>query len=235
VTDPQGAVVPGVNVTITSAETGVSVTTKSNGAGYYRVVDLVSGTYRARFEANGFTIVQITAIQVPAGQVIRIDATLKVGQSRQEVQVTAGAPLIETAASNFSTTLGTRAIQDMPLQGRDLQQLVYLVPGINTVGGTPGSNFGFNSQFGTFPDPTHVLGSALSVNGEQGGANAWYLDGNLNLVGFAENVAVNPAPDAVQEFQAITNAFSPEYSRTGGAVFKRGAEIGYEYIPWQHL
>src|SRR5206468_9175050 len=135
------------------------------------------------------------------------------------VRVTAEAPLLETSASNFSTSLETRTVQEMPMQGRDQQQLVHLMPGVNPVSGPPGSNFGFNSEFGTFPDPMHVLGSDLSVNGGQGGANAWYLDGNLNLSSFAENVAVNPSPDAVAEFQAITNAFAAEYSRTGGGVF----------------
>jgi hypothetical protein len=91
-------------------------------------------------------------------------------------------------------------VQDIPVQGRDLQQLVFLVPGVTNVGGPPGSNFGFNSQYGTFPDPTHTLGSDLAVSGGQGGANAWYLDGNLNISGFAENVVVNPSPDAVEEF-----------------------------------
>src|SRR5207302_10247478 len=109
--------------------------------------------------------------------------------------------------SNCSTSLDTRTVQEIPMQGRDLQQLIYLMPGVNPVGGPPGSNFGFNSEFGSFPDPTHVLGGDLSVNGGQGGANAWYLDGNLNLSSFAENVAVNPTIDAVSEFQAITNAF----------------------------
>jgi hypothetical protein len=116
--------------------------------------------------------------------------------------------LLETAAANASTTIETRTVETLPLAGRDLQQLVNLMPGVNNVGGPPGSNFGFNSAYGTFPDPTHMLGSDLSVNGGQGSANAWYLDGNLNLTGFAENVAVNPIPDAVTEFQAITNAFS---------------------------
>src|SRR2546427_3814130 len=101
----------------------------------------------------------------------------------------------------------------------DALPIFYLMPGVNPVGGPPGSNFGFNSEFGSFPDPTHVLGSDLSVNGGQGGANAWYLDGNLNLTSLAENIAVDPSPDAVAEFQAITNAFAAEYSRTGGAVF----------------
>jgi hypothetical protein len=153
------------------------------------------------------------------------------------VLVTAEAPALETAASNFSTTVETQSINQLPLQGRDLQQLVYLVPGIAGAG-PPGSNFGFNSQFGTFPDPQHIQGTDVSVNGGQGGANAWYLDGNLNLAALAENIVVNPIPDAVGEFQVITNAFSAEYGRTGGAVFnvvlKSGTNEfhgnGYEFL-----
>ncbi len=219
VTDPQGAVVPEVSLTITNVDTNVSVPTKTNSAGYYRVVDLVPGKYRARFEHSGFSPLDITDIEVPAGKVTRVDTQLKLGQALQTVEVRAEVPLLETAASNFSTTLETRTIEEVPLAGRDLMQLVFLVPGINSVAGPPGSNFGFSSEFGTFPDPTYVLGSQLSVNGGQAGANAWYLDGNLNLSSYAENIAVNPTPDAVSEFQVISNAFAAEYSRTGGAVF----------------
>ncbi len=238
VTDPQGAVVPGVSVTITAVETNVAQATKTNSSGYYRAVDLVPGKYRAHFVASGFSPVDVTEIEVPAGEVIKVDTQLKLGATREIVQVTAEVPLVETSASNFSTSLETRTVQEIPLQGRDLQQLVYLMPGVNPVGGPPGSNFGFNSEFGTFPDPTHVLGSDLSVNGGQGGANAWYLDGNLNLSSLAENIAVDPSPDAVSEFQTITSAFAAEYSRTGGAVFNAVLKSGtnalhgniYEFI-----
>ena len=219
VTDPQGGVVPGVDVAVTSLDTNVAQSTKTNSSGYYRVSDLVPGKYRAHFAASGFTAEDITQIEVHAGEVIRIDAQLKLGATHELVEVRAVMPLLETSASNFSTSLDTRTVQEIPMQGRDLQQLIYLMPGVNPVGGPPGSNFGFNSEFGSFPDPTHVLGGDLSVNGGQGGANAWYLDGNLNLSSLAENIAVDPSPDAVQEFQAITNAFAAEYSRTGGAVF----------------
>ena len=219
VTDPQGAVMPGVEVTITDVETNVSTPAKTNGAGYYHVPNLVPGKYRAHFVASGFSPLDVTGIEVLAGRVLREDVQLKIGATSQRIEVTAGAQVVETAAANFSTTLQSSVIQSLPLAGHDLQQLVFLMPGVNVLTGPPGSNFGFNSEFGTFPDPTHVFGSDVSVNGGQGGTNAWYLDGNLNLVGFAENVAVNPSPDAVGEFQAITNAFSAEYGRTGGAVF----------------
>ncbi len=218
-TDPQGAVIPGVDVSVTHIDTHVVTPGKTNNTGYYRAADLVPGKYLVHFSSPGFEPIDITGIEVPAGQVIRVDAQLKLGTSRQTVEVKAEAAMVETAASNFSSTVGTRMVDNVPLQGRDIQQLIFLLPGVTNVAGPPGSNFGFSSEFASFPDPTHAYGSEISVNGGQGGDNAWYLDGNLNLSGFAENVAVNPSPDAVQEFQAVTNAFSAEYGRTGGGVF----------------
>jgi hypothetical protein len=219
VSDPQGAVVAGVDVTITDVDTNVATTTKTNSTGYYRVVDLTPGKYKAHFASPGFTATDITDLDVAAGQVVKLDAQLKIGSTQETVQVVAEAQLLETSASNFSHGVENRTIQEVPLNGRDLQQLVYLLPGVSNAAGPPGSNFGFNSQFGTFPDPTYVQGSDVSVNGGQAGANAWYLDGNLNLSGISENVAVNPSPDSVSEFQGITNAFGAEYGRSGGGVF----------------
>ena len=238
VSDPQGAAVTGVEVTVTALATNVTTTTKTNSAGYYRAEALVPGAYRARFVAKGFTSLDMTTIQVSAAQVIRVDAKLKVGSINEKVEVKAEVPLVETDASNFSSTLETDIIENVPLAGRDLQQLTFLLPGVNNVGGPPGSNFGFDSSFGTFPDPTHLLGSAIAVNGGQSGANAWYLDGNLNVSSFGENIVVDPSPDSVSEFQAITNAFSAEYSHTGGAVFSTVLKSGtnslhgdvYEYV-----
>jgi hypothetical protein len=231
-------VIPDVDVKVTSVDRNETQPAKTNSSGYYRVEALIPGKYVAHFVAPGFSPVDITNIDISAGQVIRVDTALKVGQVLQQVEVSAAPALVETSASNFSTTIGGSAVQEIPLAGRDLQQLVFLFPGVNSVAGPPGSNFGFNSQYGTFPDPSHIQGSDLSVNGGQGGANAWYLDGNLDLSGLNENLAVNPSADAVGEFQVITEAFSPEYSRTGGAAFNVVLKSGtnnlhgdiYEYL-----
>jgi Carboxypeptidase regulatory-like domain/TonB dependent receptor len=219
VSDPQGAVIAGVAVEITAADTNITARTSTNESGYYRVGDLVPGRYTALIKSAGFSSLDLRNIDVNAGSVTRVDAQLRLDATRQTVQVFAESPLIDSSASNVSTTVDTAIIQDVPLQGRDLQQLTFLIPGVNNVGGPPGSNFGFSSQFGTFPDPSNSLGSNISVNGGQGGANAWYLDGSLNLSSFAENVVINPTPDAVQEFQAITTGLAAEYGRTGGGVF----------------
>ncbi len=219
VIDQQGAAIAGAAVTVTARSTNVVSPTVTNQTGYYDVIGLVPGKYTVRIQAPGFSVTESRDVDAPAGQTVRFDATLTVGSSQQHIEVTAASPLLETASSNFSTAVPQRIIDDTPLQGRDLQQLVYLLPGVSNVAGPPGSNFGFNSQYGTFPDPSNAQGSDVSVNGGQGGANAWYLDGNLNLSGLVENIAVNPSPDAVTEFQAITEGISAQYGRTGGGVF----------------
>src|SRR5579864_9071509 len=109
-TDPQGAVIPGVDVTIANVDTNIAASLKSNSAGYYRVVDLVPGNYSAAFAAGGFATTRITAIQLPAGEVLRVDAQLKLSSAQESVQVTAEAPLLETAASNFSSRVESQAI-----------------------------------------------------------------------------------------------------------------------------
>ena len=219
VVDPQGAAVTAAKVTITAQSTNVVFPTTTNQTGYYQAIGLAPGKYTVRIEAPGFSVVESRDVDAPAGQTIRFDVTLRVGTSEQRVEVTAASPLLETTSANFSTTVSQKTIDDTPLAGRDLQQLVYLLPGVANVAGPPGSNFGFNSQYGTFPDPSNAQGSDVSVNGGQGGANAWYLDGNLNLSGLVENIAVNPSPDAVTEFQAVTEGISAQYGRTGGGVF----------------
>jgi hypothetical protein len=220
VTDQSGAIVPGVKVTVISIDRNESYPTKTNNVGYYQTAELVPGRYSVHFEAQGFTSLDIINLVLGANQVLRTDAQLKVGETRQLVEVTAKPPLVESGSANFSTTLDTTMVQDIPLQGRDLQQLVYLIPGVANTAGPPGSNFGFNSQYGTFPDPTHLQGSQVAVNGGQGGTNAWYIDGALNTaVGQGETLVINPIPDAVSEFQVVTNGFSAQYGRTGGGVF----------------
>ncbi|MGO9269856.1 MAG: carboxypeptidase regulatory-like domain-containing protein [Terriglobia bacterium] len=238
VTDQTGAAVVNAPVTVTSADTGVSTPTKTNHTGYYRAVDLTPGRYSVRVEFRGFEPLEIVDVQVSAGQETKVDGQLKVGSTHQTVEVKAAESLLETTSANTSTSVESQIISDMPLPGRDLQQLVYLLPGVQSDAGPPGSNFGFNSQFGIFPDPTYVQGSDVSVNGGQGGANAWYLDGSLNVSTLSENINVNPSPDAVSEFQAVTSDLAAQYGRTGGGVFNVVLKSGtnklhgslYDYI-----
>jgi hypothetical protein len=237
-TDPQESPLANVDIIVTGVETSTTLTTRTNNSGFYQVTDLIPGKYTVRFTSPGFATLEVKQVEALAGKPTRIDAKLVVATVQEVVTVSASTPLVETGSANQSTTLSQNTIENVPTQGRDLQQLVFLIPGVNSVAGPPGSNFGFNSQYGTAPDPTFLLGSAVAVNGGQSGSNAWYLDGNLNISGFGENIAVNPSPDTVEEFQAITSGLSSEYGRTSGGVFSVVLKSGtghphgtlYEYI-----
>lgn len=218
VTDPQGAFIPGVQVLVKNVETGVEQHLTTNSAGFYLATELVPGKYLVQMKYTGFSTLEISGVTVTAGTTAVADAEMKVGEAAQSVQVTAEAPLVDHAPSNFTTAIDTHYIEDMPLQGRDIQTLVQLIPGVVQSAGPSGAVFGFNSQFGGFPDPMHFVGSAISVNGSQAGANGWYLEGSLNATVGAESTVVNPSPDAVSEFNLVSNGLAAEYGRTSGAV-----------------
>jgi hypothetical protein len=175
VTDPQSAFIPGVQVLVKNVDTGIEHNLTTNSAGFYLVTELVPGKYLVRMKYAGFSTLEIEGVLVTAGTTAVVDGEMKVGESAQSIQVTAEAPLVDHAPSNFTTAIETRYIEDMPIQGRDIQTLVQLIPGVIQSGGPSGSVFGFNSQFGGFPDPLHLVGSSISVNGSQGGDNGWYL------------------------------------------------------------
>ena len=209
---------PGVEVTVRNVETNVENRLKSNTVGFYLVTELVPGTYNVQFQAPGFTALELSGVKVTAGGVAVADGNMRVGDTAQSVQVSAETPLVESTASNFTTAVQSRMIQDLPINGRDIQTLVQLIPGVIQSAGPSGANFGFNSQYGGFPDPLHLVGSSISVNGSQAGANGWYLEGSLNATVGAESTVVNPSPDAVSEFNVVSNGLAAEYGRTSGAV-----------------
>jgi hypothetical protein len=218
VTDAQGAVVPAVEVLVTSTETNLVTTLTTNQSGFYLATELVPGTYTVQFRAQGFEKLDISNVVVKSGSTITEDGVMRLGQLTETVNVSSAPPVVETTASNFTTSISTQIIDKVPIVGRDIQTLVQLMPGITQSVGPTGASFGFDSEFGGFPDPTHIVGSGISANGSQGGANAWYLDGTLNATLGPESVVVNPSPDAVSEFNLVNNGLSAQWSRTSGAV-----------------
>lgn len=218
ITDEHGALIPGAQVMVKNTETNVEIKLKTNSAGFYLAPELVPGTYSVRVESQGFSPLSISNARVKAGSTTTADATLQVGAVSQHIDVAATVPLVENTPDNFTTTLTTNYIQDIPLQGRDIQSLVQLIPGMTQSSGPSGSLFGFDSQFGGFPDPLHLVGSGVSSNGAQGGAVAWFLDGSLNAALGPEAAVVNPSPDAVAEFSVVNNGLGAEWGRTSGGV-----------------
>ncbi|HXJ93259.1 MAG TPA: carboxypeptidase regulatory-like domain-containing protein [Terriglobia bacterium] len=222
VTDPSGASVPGVSVTITNKGTQTVFHTTTNEIGSYHVGQLVPGVYSVRAESTGFQTSITDDVKVDVGTDSTVNVTMQVGQVTQEVTVGAKAPVLETTNATVGTTVGNQTVTQMPLNGRSFTQLLELVPGsVNTGGG------GFQ-----------VSGSNYSISGNRSGMNSFQLDGVYNNEEFFGAYSLQPPIDAIQEFQVQTNITSAEYGRAAGAAVAVATKSGTNQLhgaAWEFL
>jgi Carboxypeptidase regulatory-like domain/TonB dependent receptor len=215
VTDPSGAVVPGVVVTVTDLGTGITTSSSSDGHGDYVVTPLAIGTYSIAFEAKGFKKYVESGIKVDVQDRVRVNATLQIGRAAEMIEVQAAAPLLETDTSSLGQVVDSQRIVDLPLNGRFFTRLAVLTSGtVPTPSGARDENTG-----------------GFSANGVRPYQNNFILDGVDNnslsedLVSQASFV-VGPPPDAIAEFKVETNSMSAEYGRSGGAVLNVNIKAG---------
>ena len=208
VADETGGVLPGVGVTLKNVETGLTRSVVTAHDGLYNVPGLPPGMYDARASLPGFTPAVRSGIQLAVGQQARLNLTLKVGVT--EMVIVAGTPaLVDTKGSSLSALVGEKTIEDLPLNGRNFIELALLQPGVAAF-----SNRG--------PASLTTRGQQININGANGRANSYLLDG-ANMSSYA-GVAVSTAADTtlgvdmIREFRVVTNAFSADYGRAMGGV-----------------
>jgi hypothetical protein len=139
VTDPTGAVVPEADVTVSRVGGGVSRSVKSNAAGIYRATELPVGEYTIEVGAEGFSTAQAT-VNLSVGTTIRVDFPLALGARAEVVTVEAGAALIETESAQLGEHVRGRQIEDLPLNGRNVYDLMQLAPGAANAAGVSFEN-----------------------------------------------------------------------------------------------
>ncbi|MGA9888914.1 MAG: carboxypeptidase-like regulatory domain-containing protein, partial [Candidatus Acidiferrales bacterium] len=139
VTDPSGAAMPGATVTLSSTDIGFRRTAVTGADGSYNFVNLVPGTYSVEVDKQGFRKTVQTGIAVQVQAVVRIDAQIQVGTVEQTVQVSAAAQLMQTESSSLGHVIGAQTVDELPLNGRNVLNLVSLVPGVVTQGGAQGN------------------------------------------------------------------------------------------------
>ncbi|WP_232296277.1 TonB-dependent receptor [Terriglobus sp. TAA 43] len=218
VRDSAGAAIPNATVSLTNVETSVTVTRKADGEGKFEFPSVKIGDYRVTAEAGGFSRSDsgVFALNVNARQ--RVDLSLKPGAASDVVEVTAAASLLETENSSKSQLIGTREVENLPLNGRSYADLTLLSTGVRK---SALENNGTTSS----------REASFNVNGIRSAFNNFMLDGldNNNYgtsnQGFAnENIA--PSPDAVDEFRVETNNYSAEFGRQVGAVINAAVRRG---------
>jgi hypothetical protein len=215
--DSSGAALSGSTVTLTNMATGISQTNKTDSEGKYEFPSVQIGNYQIVAEANGFDRARTETFNVLTNARQRVDVTLKMGSVSTEVTVTSAAQLLDTETSSHSTVIGTRQVEDLPLNGRSYADLVLLVPGARKSAIENGTT---SSREGSF-----------NINGQRSAFNNYLLDGldNNNYgtsnQGFA-NENIPPSPDAISEFRVETNNYSAEYGRSTGAVVNAAVRRG---------
>ncbi|MFN7923572.1 MAG: carboxypeptidase-like regulatory domain-containing protein [Bryobacteraceae bacterium] len=209
VTDPTGAVMVGAAVTIRNTDTNQTRSAVTNETGNYSLPYLVPGTYDLRVEIGGFKAATRKGIVLQVGAVARIDFAMEVGEVSQQVEVSGGAPLLNTETSALGTVIENRRIVDLPLNGRNYLQLVTLSPNVTTEGGAGG---GSGLQGGARSQ------TSLSIAGQRLEYNRYTLDGVENTDPNFNSYIIQPSVDALQEFKVQTGIYSAEFGRGASQI-----------------
>jgi len=217
VMDQTGAVVPDVTVTATSTETGVSRVTRAGTNGTYRFSALPVGSYTVQAEKPGFQTVIQSGLRITIGQEAVINFRLQVGTVAESISVTAEAPIVNTTSGTLSSLVSEQTVSDLPLNGRNFNDLTLLQTGIS-VARTVGKS-------GT------IDGAQFSSGGAPIRSNTYMLDGTImnNVTSSGGGSSVNEnslGVEAIREYRVLTNSYSAEYGNTMGAQISLATKSG---------
>jgi outer membrane receptor protein involved in Fe transport len=212
VTDSSGAAVVGAKVTVTSLETSLNTELSTDGIGYFRTTHLSPGNYRIQVAKNGFKTAVVEHVAVNVNAFTRVDVGLQPGQVLETVTVSAETPLVQTEEGRLSNTVTTREVTDLPLNGRQVYQLVTLEPGVTATNAPVVSNV-------SSPTSSNTFDFGYIANGSTPRGNNFILDGNSNNNEWLGGTPlIFPSLDAIEEVQVQTLNFSAEYGRNDGAI-----------------
>jgi hypothetical protein len=200
ISDPSGAVVPGVQITVTNTATQDARKVVTNQDGYFQILALPIGTYRVTAEHDGFRTLITDEYKLLINQALRIDLKLEVGLVAQKIEVTGQAAPVETVNATLGESVTGRTLTNMPLNGRDTLDLALLQPGVtesNDDNGAPGN---------------------YSIAGGRTDSVTFLLDGGLNNDLLDNSNLLDPNPDAIAEFRLLTSNYTSEYGRNGGGI-----------------
>ncbi len=213
VEDPSGRVIPGATVRILRLSTGVAQVAKTGQQGDYRFVSLAPGGYEVTTTASGFATAK-NLVTLQTEQTMDLPVKMGVATSTQTVQISAQAPVLDTADSRIQLTLSEESLGSLPLPGRDLLSLTSLAPGVTGLGLLGAGGNGQSND--NYAAETQVTASA---NGRSSVGNMYVIDG-LDITSNITPGVLNlvPNPDTVQEASVQVNTFSVEYGRSSSIV-----------------
>jgi hypothetical protein len=207
IVDDTGGVLPGVSVTVTETETGLSRSAVTDEGGSFSFPTLPVGTYEIRVHLAGFGT-QERELLLAVGQTLTVNFTLQPAGVEETVVVLATAPLVETRSSQVHGVVEVEQIENLPINGRDFQALATLIPGVTS------GNTALNQNF----DPVKKFVPAVSINGQNGRNINMSIDGGDNNDISMGGQKITLSQEAVQEFEVITQRHRAEHGRGAGGV-----------------
>ncbi|MBC8164836.1 MAG: TonB-dependent receptor [Bryobacteraceae bacterium] len=199
--DPTDARIAGVPVSVTSTENGRVRTAVSSDSGEFTFTLLSPGDYAVELQKDGF-ITYTQSLNLLVDQETRLEIRLKPGNRTEQVSVTGRAELLKTDSTSLSTVVDSRAVRQLPLDGRNFYDLTLLAPG--TVSSAQGSAGSVRGDF------------AVNINGLREDSNNFLLDGVYNGDPKLNGVGVTPPPDAIREFEVLTHTYDASFGRNAG-------------------
>ena len=185
----------------------------TNVSGFYSIPNLDPGPYRLDVAVAGFESFEQTGIVLQVGGDLTVNVTLKVGASTETVTVTSQAPLVNTRDQTLSFAITPQFTEQLPLNGRNILQLMALAPDTSAAGGNAP-----NMQT-SLPLARNAASGFVTASGEsRENSTTFYLNGGLNMDSYTQVANVFPNPDAVQEFTYETNSYNAKYGGMGGGV-----------------
>src|SRR5580693_5128087 len=228
VTDATKAVVPDAKVITINTGTRVHYETVTNEIGSYYITNLPPGTYRIEVEKLGFKVVIKSDLVLHVQDALEINFEMVLGSASESVTVRGGAPLLDTESSSMGTVVEQRKANELPLNGRNVFNLIELAASVVPQGSSTGTPVGVN-PFGW---------GNYQVNGSFGNESAEYLDGQPLNIGYINLPILIPIQDSIQEFRVQTSNLGAEWGKFAGGVTSLSTKGGtnslhgeaYEYL-----
>ena len=219
VIDKSGAAIPGAKITVTNVATGVVSNSVAAETGVYRVPSLNPGTYKIVAEKEGFAPVEQSAVTVEINEIRRVDFTMAVRGVVEKITITDQPPDLETEQGRISGTLSNQQLQNLPVPGRNIYNLLSLQPGVT------GRSFGNNVYDGE-PAP------GVRSSGNRQESNYFTVDDtSVNSVSRGGTINITPNVDSVAEVRVASNNFSAEDGPQRGRAFPGGDQGRHQRVP----
>src|SRR5712692_8252274 len=228
ITDPNKALIAGATVSVISSGTGIHYQGLTNETGTYYVSDLPPGRYRIEVEKLGFKAVIQSGVILHVQDALEVNFEMMLGSASESVTVEGVSPPLDLESSTVGTIVEQRNANELPLNGRNVFNLIVLAPSVIPQGSSTGTPVGVN-PFGW---------GNYQVSGSFGNQSAEYLDGQPLNIGYINLPVLIPTQDSIQEFKVQTSNLGPEWGKFSGGVTNLSTKSGtssfhgeaYEYL-----